>query len=269
LPSDINPTYDRLDIDNPGPAVDAIVNQLRAWRVLASAPNAAPAAAEDPATVDDLIQGLGLGDYDNATLRAYALMRVESRESQKTVVARLVRFLRGSQPDNKDTLIAGSVLESISQLDPSLVPIEAIEELAGSADYSTRSIAATLLWDRAKVAPADVPLGLLGRLALPAREDWYVQAPAMAAAKQLLLHRRAARIVFDVLAASDDSDDRHAVASALLDVARVDPTAVPSDLADRLARDEERLVMMKATEVLAVLRDADDEQKDSRSPFGL
>jgi hypothetical protein len=91
----------------------------------------------------------------------------------------------------------------------------------------------------------------------------------MAAAKQLLLHRRAARIVFDVLAASDDSDDRHAVASALLDVARVDPTAVPSDLADRLARDEERLVMMKATEVLAVLRDADDEQKDSRSPFGL
>jgi hypothetical protein len=129
--------------------------------------------------------------------------------------------------------------------------------------------AAMLLWDRAEVAPDAVPLGLLGRLALPASEDWYVQAPAMAVVKQLLLHRRAARVVFDTLAGSDDSDDRYAVAAALLDVAHVDPTASPRDLAERLTRDGDQLVAVKAREALEAIGPIREGERDPRSPFGL
>src|SRR5439155_17552347 len=109
------------------------------------------------------------------------------------------------------------------------------------------------LWDRATVAPNDVPLGLLGRLAQPATEDWYVQAPAIAAVKQLLLHRRAARIVLDHLSASADPEDRYAAAAALLDIAHVDLTAVPRDLVETLARDRDELVASKGREWLKIV----------------
>jgi len=144
-----------------------------------------------------------------------------------------------------------------------------MEELANSEDFTKRSSAAMLLWERAEVAPAEVPLGLLGRLLLPSSEDWYVQAPAMAAAKQLLLHRRAARIVFDNLAASKDPEDRYAVAAALLDIAHVDPMAVPHDLAKSLAADGDELVAAKAREVLKAIVERREDERDPRSPFGL
>ena len=270
IPSNLNPTHDPLDVDDIPAALERIVPQLRTWGVLAREPEPAPAPSTDPATVDDLVAGLGLGDHDKATLRAYAILVNETRESQKAVVDRVVRFLEASVwDDNTKALVAGSVLEAISRLDPSLVSLEAIEQLANAGDFSTRSTAANLLWDRAEVAPNDVPLGLLGRLALPAGEDWYVQAPAMAAVKQLLLHRRAARIIFDTLATSKHADNRYAVAAALLDVAAVDPRAVPRDLAERLTVDEDELVAGKAAEVLAALGSNAAETRDHRSPFGI
>jgi hypothetical protein len=90
----------------------------------------------------------------------------------------------------------------------------------------------------------------------------------VAATKQLLLRRRAARIIFDELAQSDDPDDRYAVAAALIDLASVDPTAVPQDLATKLAGDGNDLVAGKAQELIAMLGDH-TEARDPRSPFGL
>jgi hypothetical protein len=91
----------------------------------------------------------------------------------------------------------------------------------------------------------------------------------MAAAKLLLLKRRSARVVFDRLAASDDSDDRYAVAAALEDVSRVDLGAVPRDLVETLARDTSTLVAAKAAEVRARLGEPKEGQRDPRSPFGI
>ena len=225
---------------------------------------------ESPTTVADLIDGLQLGDDDEAMRRAYALLRSETRGSQKTIVGRLVSFMRETSSEAGDEVLrASSVLEAINRLDSSLIGNDVVEELGNSDDFTTRSSAATLLWDRAEVAPDSVPLGLLGRLALPSTEDWYVQAPAMAATKQLLLHRRAARIVLDTLAASVYADDRYAVAAALLDVASIDATAVPRDLAEKLAHDRDHLVATKAREVIAALGDCTDDGRDPRSPFGL
>ena len=271
LPSNINPTYERLDLDDISPIPDLIVRQLRAWGVLDAEPRRAPAPSAEPSpTVAELIDGLGLGDHEKATRRAYELLRVVNRVAQAATVEQLRHFLRGITSEGTDEVHrASSVLEAINRLDSSLVPIEAIEELAGDEDVAKRMSAAMLLWDRAEVAPDEVPLGLLGRLALPSTEDWYVQAPAMAATKQLLLHRRAARIIFDQLATSDDPEDRFAVAAGLLDVAHVDMTAVPRDLAHRLATDENELVVAKAREVLTAIGDSDADERDPRSPFGL
>jgi hypothetical protein len=269
LPSNINPTYDRLDVEDVSAAVEVIVRQLRAWGVLAREPEPSPPTSTEPATVDDLIDGLLLGDHDRATRRSYELLLTESRSSQHAVVDRLVRFLVTTSSTGGDEVHrASSVLEAINRFDSSLT-IETIEDLASSRDFTTRSSAATMLWDRAEVAPDEVPLGLLGRLALPSREDWYVQAPAMAAAKLLLLKRRSARVIFDRLAASDDSDDRYAVAAALRDVSGVDPTAVPRDLVEKLARDDNALVAGEAADVRAMLGEPKKGERDPRSPFGI
>ena len=271
LPSNINPTYERLDIDNAGLVVDNIIRQLAAWGVLAREPERLPVqAARPPTSVGELIDGLELGDDDEARRRAYELLGRESRSTQEATVEELRSFVLDTTSEGGDEVHrAGSVLEAINRLDASLVPVTIIEELSQSENFTARTTAANLLWDRAEVAPGDIPLGLLGRLARPAVEDWYVQAPAMAAAKLLLLHRRAARIIFDDLARSENPEDRYAVAAALLDVATINTRAVPRDIAEQLARDEDELVAKKAHEVLGAVGDQPEDEPDPRSPFGL
>jgi hypothetical protein len=271
LPTNLNPVYDPLNLHDPASIAEEIMSQLRTWGVLGREPEPAPApSVAPPATAAEMINGLELGDQGEAEGRAYELLNTQSRQSQAAAVEALAAFLRQTSSEGGDEVHrAGSVLEAINRLDPSLVSDDLIEELANSGDFAKRSIAATLLWDRAEVAPHEVPLGLLGRLALPSTEDWYVQAPAMAAAKQLLLHRRSARIIFDRLAASNDFEDRYEVAAALLDVARVDPNTVPRDLAELHARDEHELVATQAQELVRALGPRSEDEGDPRSPFGL
>lgn len=271
LPSNINPTYEGLDVDDVSRVPALIVRQLDAWGVLEAQPRPALAPTRaPPPRVAELIRDLELGDHDEAGRRAYELLRSESRETARATVDAFREFFRETnEEESHETLLASSVLEAIHKLDPLLISGELIEELASSHGFSVRSTAAILLWDRAEVAPRDVPLGVLGRLALPADEDWYVQAPAMAAVKLLLLHRRPARAIFDNLAASDDPVDRFAVAEALLDVAHVDPVAAPRDLVEQLAADEDEEVAAKGKEALAAIPERDENERDPRSPFGL
>ncbi len=130
--------------------------------------------------------------------------------------------------------------------------------------------AAFLLWDLAEASPGQVPLGILGRLARPADEDWYVQAPAMAITKLLMLHRKHARLILDRLADSPDSQDRYEVAAALADLASVDASAVPPDLAKRLAKDSDNLVANRAHEVVQALSSLPKDAYEKRfGPFGI
>lgn len=185
-------------------------------------------------------------------------------------VAELASFLKTTSSEEDDAVHrAGSLLEAVNRLDPSLVSLEVVEDLANSSEFTKRSIAATLLWDRAEVAPHEVPLGLLGRLAKPSTEDWYVQAPAMAAVKQLMLRRRSASIILQQLADSDDVDDRHAAGVALLELVGVDPVAVPRELAEQLARDPDELIAGPAKKTLSALGPRPDRETDPRAPFGL
>lgn len=270
LPSSISPTYDRLDITRPAGAAEVILKQLEEWGVVSGPP--ALAGVSDPDAAGDLralFAGLRPGDHDEAQRRVYNLLRDRS-EGRRQWIARTLHSEVLEASDQTRQLTGASLLQAMSRLDASLVSIEMIEMLATHPQYPPRSCAANLLRDRAILAPLDVPVQILGRLALPAGEDWYVSAPAMAAVKELVLSRREAYLILESLSASAEPQNRHAVAQALLDVAAVKPAAVARELAERLLDDPDPLVAQKAREVMTAIEHvADGEHADCYGHFGL
>jgi hypothetical protein len=277
LPSSITPTYDRLDIASPADAAAVILKQLEAWGVTnpPPLPRAAAAAADpdaDTGTADGLralCDGLRPDDRGEATRQAYRLLTDGSEYDGQRMARALHReVLEG--PDRAGQLAGAALLGAMARLQASLISVEMIEILAAGMDYPARSCAAHLLRDRATVAPLDVPLPLLGRLAMPSAEDWYVWAPAMAAVKELVLSRRDACAILESLCASAEPQDRHAVAQALLDVAAVRPAAVARDLAERLVEDPDPLVARLAQDVLTAIEHvSDSDQAACYARFGL
>ncbi len=191
-------------------------------------------------------------------------------EAQRRGIAQALHGELMGSGDADRQRIAATLLIATSRLDASLVSIEMIDMLAAHPRYLPRSCAANLLRDRAIVAPLDVPIEILGRLARPHREDWYVSAPSMAAVKELVLTRRDAYIIFESMGAGPDPQDRYAVAEALLDVAGVRPPAVARDLVERLIDDPDPLVARKAREVMAAIEHVTDGQRaDWYGHFGI
>jgi hypothetical protein len=190
------------------------------------------------------------------------------RNQQRAAVEALVHV--ATTQDHTTQLLACSLLEAADRLNPMLIKIDDVERLARSANFSLRSSAAVLLWQWATSSPGRVPIPLLGRLTQPSTEDWYVHAAARAGAKQLLVARGAARAIFDRMAASHDPDDRDYVAADLLEVARIEPHAVPADLARKLARDQDRTVATRAAELLRVVEAVEEEDRGNYyGQFGM
>jgi len=273
LPSNVNPVHEPLELDNAEAVVGQIAKQLESWGVVAATPRGSHSSADrsahpPPPEIAALIDGLELGDHDEATRRIYELARNRDRDRTVATVMALMRYLeQGAASEEVHPLC--SLLEAANRLDPALVGPEIIERLVESEDFSQRSAAAMILWDLAEAAPGLVPLAVLGKLARPNSEDWYVEAPAMAAVKLLMLRRRAARVIFDGLAASEDAQDRYSVATSLIELARIDDWAVPRDLAERLDNDPDPLVADKGRELIEALPDRSEHAIDPLSPFGL
>jgi Holliday junction resolvase-like predicted endonuclease len=219
--------------------------------------------------IEALFDGLGLGEHDEVERRVYALFLPLSRQDQEAVVDRIARIAT-TTGDHERELVACSLLEAVDRLDPTLVKIDVVEAMATSADFTLRSGAAVLLWQWADASPGQVPLPLLGRLARPTAEDWYVHSAARAGAKQLMLRRASARIVFDWMAASKDPVDRQYAASDLLEVARQEPRAVPAELAESLANDTDESVAATAAELVHAIAPVDDRERQRYfSAFGM
>jgi hypothetical protein len=252
LPSDITPSYDNLDVTKPAVAAEVILKQLQQWGIVPvpeslAAPHRVGAWEADD--VDALLAAPPAG-RDEAAARIYPLLRDRSEDRRRWIAHELHREVMESENQAR-VRGAAALLEAVSALDRALVSAETVETLAGHERYQARACAANLLRDRAAVAPLDVPVELLGRLAAPSTEDWLVWAPAMAAAQELALHRREAQVIFSSLAASDDARDRFAAAVALLSLAAVRPAAVARDLAEQLSGDADPLIAEKARDVLA------------------
>ncbi len=262
LPSDITPTYDSLDVTKPAVAAEVILKQLQQWGIV-PVPES-PVAAQhrvgswEADDVDALLAAPQPGHHDEACARIYPLLRDRSEDRRRWIASELYREVL--EPKESRVLAAAALLEAVAALDPALVSPEMVEAMAGHARYQARACAASLLRDRAAVAPLDVPVEVLGRLASPSTEDWSVWAPAMAAVQELALHRREAYAIFSSLAASDDARDRFAVAAALLGLAGVRPAAVARGLAERLSEDPDPLIAEKARDVLAATEQVTDRE---------
>ena len=262
LPSDITPSYDSLDVTKPAVAAEVILKQLQQWGIVPvpespAAPHRVGSWEADD--VDALLAARQPVDQDEACARIYPLLRDRSEDRRRWIAGELYREVMEPKKESR-ALAAAPLLEAVSGVDPALVSREMVETLAGHARYQARACAANLLRDRAAVAPLDVPVEVLGRLALPSTEDWFVWAPAMAAVQELALHRREAYAIFNSLAASDDTRDRMAVAAALLGVAGVRPAAVARGLAERLSQDPDPLIADKARAVLAATEQVTDRE---------
>ncbi len=263
LPSDITPSYDDLDVARPDLAAEVVLKQLQQWGMVpapaAAGPHPVSAGADDD--TERLFDGLPPGDHDEARRRLYPLLRDRDPGRRRQIARDLHRVVTESG-DHARALAAASLLAAAAGLDPALVPAEMVETLAGHPGYLARSCAAGLLRDRAALAPLDVPVEVLGRLAVPSTEDWLVWAPAMAAVQELATRRRDALVILEALAASADLRDRHAAATALLAVAQARPAAVDAGLAGRLAGDPDPLVAARAAEVMTALGPGVDRDGD-------
>jgi hypothetical protein len=273
LPSSINPAWDRLDVARPIGAAEVILKQLEEWGIVPRppSPRSSPGITDASAAsdLDVLFAGMQPGDHDEARLRVYRLLRDRDEDRRRSIAHALHGAVMGAD-DHTRQLTAASLLGALSGLDTSLVTIKMIEMLATQPEYPPRSCAANLLWRRAVLAPLDIPVGVLGRLAMPSGEDWYVWAPAMAAVRELVLSRRDAYVILESLSLSAEPQNRHAAAQALLDVAAVRPAAVARDLAERLLDDPDPLVAQKAREVMTAIGHVTDrERADCYGHFGL
>ena len=121
--------------------------------------------------------------------------------------------------------IIGIMIEYFLDYDPCLIPRQIILDMASDRSFSVRSSAAICLFTLSNIAPSEVPLDVLSKLA-SVHEDWYVSTPAQAALK-VLSHKRPAalRILMDMIS-SKNIDEAQAGISSLLDVVRNDPGVV-------------------------------------------
>ena len=248
LHSNVNPAHEPLLLDNPSRVVPVILEQMMEWGVLASV--AAPASVENnpsttPTSTDQsplqravnlALGGLKLADWLEARRRAYVIVTSYKRSGVGLFIECLTQMILEMPSDSDELHPALMLCEEVARMDNEAMPIYLIERMAQSDSFTVRASAATHLWNMSLVAPGRVPLGLLGRLARPNDEDWYVQAPAMAAAKELLLVRSETAAIFEGLALSSDPEDRRATAVALTGIAEVDSAVVPKDLVARLLR---------------------------------
>jgi hypothetical protein len=223
------------------------------------------AATDIALHVEQSFEGLQLDQHDEAEHRLFRLFLHLTPDQQRVAIAAIIRVATTTD-DHTVQLVACSLLEAADRLDSTLITIEDIAELTRSDADSLRGTAANLMWQWAESIPGRVPIPLLSRLTQPSTEDWYVHAPARCAAKQLLLSRASARAIFDRMAASRDRHDRDYAASDLLEVAEIEPRAVPLDLARKLASGE----AASGAELLRMLKSVTERDRwDYRHKFGL
>jgi hypothetical protein len=272
LPSNINPTWEDLSSTDPDAALTFIKAQLTAWDVhpTPDAPAVVPPATLPDEFLDELVDGVRIGDHELAEQRLLTLFTRVRREYHPLVIDALFERFLAAGEDSDSIHVLSSFLEAASRIDPGLIGVRRVAALSESPVFQHRSCAASILWDMADAVPGSVPLDIVAALARPAHEDWYVYAPALAAAKQLALTRRSAWHIIEILVRSADADDRSYAASAAIGVAEVDPALVPLDLAKLLAKDEDVSVAKRGKELMEMIKDVSKEQRRwAYGKFGL
>ncbi len=263
LPSNIYPVWEPISHTQPDTALVLIRRQLNAWDITATTPSARPTQTEP--LPDQFLQRLfhkvGIGDHEIAEQRLRQLFSVLVKDDQRRVAKGVFEYVMSVSEPTDDVYVSTTFLEGIARLDPALVPIDWVEELAGSAVVQHRMSAAIQLWDLAETAPGMVPLDLVIKLAKPATEDWYVYSPAITATKQLALTRRSALEIILDLTRSADAEDRLAAVEALADLARVNAALIPLEPVQQLCADRDESVSGAAQKLLPVIENVPERDR--------
>ena len=257
LPSNINPVYEQINPDDPDAAFGVIKRQLDTWGVVPAVSAKPPPVTALPENyLDELFEGVGIGDQTITDARLRKLFGTISKQDQHRVARDIFERLL-TLPDNGDAIyVVGGFLEACARIDAALIEPSWVEQLVDSSKLRRRMSAVLILWHMAVVDPGNVPLDYIAKLAKPSTEDWYVYSPAIAAAKQLALSRRAALEILLDLASSPEVTDRFTAMHALMELADVEPAIVwfcASDQVRQLAKDADEDVAGPAGELLTRL----------------
>jgi hypothetical protein len=255
LPSNFVCIYERMDFEDLGPAVNALVSQLREWGF-----DTPDVRLEVPPSVDQLREGaehapllalFELGDEEPNRRRIREWMVAHTKHEQQQALEQVLDILR----DTKRWTAAehaAFVLEYLAVVDLGLFPAKLVDELSRHSDFTVQSVAATILWTAATIAPGSVPLDIVIRLTVEG-DDWYVVTPAQRALEQLALSRIDAMYVLMDLAVSRDRDHRVYAAKAFADIANARPRSIPRSVVERLAGELDVEIRDDARRALALM----------------
>lgn len=264
LPSNIDPAYDPLDLDDIAAAAKTALVQLERWGIEGHPPVVSHARGVEPAPV---FAGLRIEDPRTTEEWVRSEINARTKAEQQAFVESMLQVVRTADRWEHRG-IAGHVLEAVEELDVGLLSNEVIEELGLDADETVRMSAAVILFLRARQAPGLVPIDLVTRLARPSAESWYVFTPALNALKVLSMSRPEAMVSIAALAMSTNRDDREYAASALQAIARIRPQVVPVDAVRGLMADGDPSVAELGARVWKMVKDIpEDERNRAYSPF--
>jgi hypothetical protein len=161
--------------------------------------------------------------------------RILARPKQEQVQI-VDQVLRGFKTKSDDTRwVIGIMIEYFLEYDPCLIPRQIFLDMASDRSFSVRSSAAYCFYTLSNIAPSEVPLDILRKLAAVG-EDWYVCTPARAALK-VLSHKRTAavKIILDMISSKNVEEGEVGV-SMLLEVVRNDHGIVDLETLKKLEK---------------------------------
>jgi hypothetical protein len=167
-----------------------------------------------------------LGDWPSAEQAAIAIVKETNSNGHNAVFERLLDY----QDTNDEELLwqALPTIESVAKLAPLLIGRPQLSRLASHRNFSVRATAASICHDWALDFPHLVPIDMLLKLAVP-NEDWYVEAPALAALKTLVRALPPVLQIFFSGLRSENPDERIRAAQALAEIAEQEPELLDAD----------------------------------------
>jgi hypothetical protein len=182
--------------------------------------------ASDP-QVESYIKDVTLGDWPSAERAAIEILKETDANGRNVIFEKLLDYQ--DIGDDEDALWAAlPTIESCVNLAPWLFDRPQLNRMTTHRNFSVRATAASICHNWALDFPSLVPIDLLLRLSVP-NEDWYVEAPAVAALKTLIRSVPAVLRIFFVRLRSQNPDERLRAAQALEDIADKEPELLDAE----------------------------------------
>lgn len=218
--------------------------------------------------IDAIISGVKLGNWDSAESAALQVIQKTHESGTNEIFEKLLAYQDCSSEDDR-FWGASHTIESCVQLAPWLIRHEQLAKMAKHPHYSVRSTAASICMHLANSAPDRVPIDLLLKLSVH-DEDWYVQAPAVAAIKGMANIIPSALCIFYERLHSQNADARTHAAAAISDIAANEPELLNQD---RLKKELLKLTELGDREAYKHISDAlkllKDVRESGRLRYGL